>query len=266
MSWKWEELTSPEFTATVEACQGVCLVPMGVLEKHGDHLPLGIDVLHIMNVAERAAAIEPAIIFPQYYFGQIHEARQWSGTIALKHDLLFALLENVCEEISRNGMKKIVLLNGHGGNESMLALFLFRMLEQERDFTLYTIRLSHYMSPVLTSLEWKAQMVSAFDEHGGEGETSTMMAINPDLVKMDALSAPGNPLKRLQHLPPGSTPAWWYADYPDHYAGDATHATPEKGEFLINAYSQKVAEHIKAIKEDTVTPQLLQEFYSRTQH
>ncbi len=265
MTWKWEELTAPQFARAVEEVKGVCIVPLGVLEKHGDHLPLGTDGLVISAIAERAAAIEPAIIFPTCYWGQIMEARQWPGTLAIRHQLLFALLENTCEEIARNGCRKIVLLNGHGGNEALLSLFAFTMLERRREFVAYIAQLGHYMSPVLDSPEWNAMMESDFDDHAGEIETSTMMAVNPALVRMADLSAPALPQKRLAHLP-ARTPMWWYADFPDHYAGDATHATPDKGEFLLRGYSEKVAEIIKAVKEDREAERLQEEFFARTEH
>ncbi|OPZ83022.1 MAG: Creatinine amidohydrolase [bacterium ADurb.Bin429] len=176
-----------------------------------------------------------------------------------------ALLENLCEEIARNGFTKIILFNGHGGNESFLSQFVFRMLETPREFTLYVITLGDYLRPVLSSDKWKAQMVSEFDEHGGEAETSLMLVINPALVKMDQLSPAGTPQKRLAHLP-CRTPVWWYADFPTHYAGDAKHATTKKGTYLLNAYTQRVAEIIKAVKTDTEAPRLQAEYFARICH
>jgi creatinine amidohydrolase len=60
----WEELTAPEFAAAVEKCGRVRALPFGVIEKHGDHLPLGPDILHVRHVAARAAALEPMMVFP----------------------------------------------------------------------------------------------------------------------------------------------------------------------------------------------------------
>jgi len=264
-NWQWAEMTSPEIKEAAVATGGVCIVPMGVYEKHGDHLPLGTDVLCSSTLAIRAADIEPAVVFPPYYFGQIVEAKHWPGAIAIKHDLMTALLENLCEEIARNGFKKILLLNGHGGNEAFLSLFSFRMLECPRDFTVYTAALSHYMSPVLDDPEWKAQMVSTMDQHGGEMETSLIMGIDAAQVKMATLSAPAAPLNRLVNLS-ARAPIWWYADFPEHYAGDATHATPEKGEFLLQRFAHRIAEIIKQVKADTEATRLQEEFYGRVQH
>ena len=82
---RWLELTTPEFVEAVGAVCGVCLVPVGVIEKHGDHLPLGTDSLVVEQVAEDAVAEEPALLFPTLHFSQIAEARHVAGTIALRH-------------------------------------------------------------------------------------------------------------------------------------------------------------------------------------
>ncbi|MHB9022643.1 MAG: creatininase family protein [Armatimonadota bacterium] len=267
MSWKWEELTAPVFADAVKEVNGTCVVPIAVLEKHGGHLPLGMDMLFIRDVAERAAALEPAIIFPPYYFGQIAEGRHWPGTVAIPHRLQFDLLENTCQEIARNGMKKIILLNGHGGNELFLPNFAVSVLDAPRDYTVFVIRLRDYLSPVLESQEWKDQMVSEYDLHGGEMETSMMMGVNPDLVKLEAaVPEEGKRLGRLAHLPGVFTGLFWYADFPNHFAGDPTHATPRKGEFLLQRLAEQVANVVKAVKADTVTPQLAEEFYGRCEH
>ena len=265
MNCKWEELTAPDFAKARDAVGRTCVVPMGVLEKHGDHLPVGTDALFVTRVTEMAVALEPVIQFPTFIYGQIQEAKPFPGTIAIRHDLMAALLLNLCEEIARNGFTKIILLNGHGGNESFLANFTLGMLDQLRPFTLYTVPLSQYFVPVKNSPEWTAMMRSPFDSHGGEMETSLLMAVRPDLVKMQDLSAPGDTQHRLDHVP-AVTPVWWYADYPNHYAGDATHATPDKGTFLMARLSERLAEIFKAVKADTEAPRLMAEFFRRSQH
>ena len=266
MKMNWEELTALDFPRAAEAAKGVCVVPIGVLEKHGNHLPFGTDGIFAHTIAERVVAQEPAILFPAYYFGQIYEAQHWPGTIALRRKVMFGLLENLCEEIARNGLRKIVLLNGHGGNESFLPFFCQCMLATPRDFTIYLIRLGDYYHHAIDTPEWKAMMQSAFDEHGGEAETSALLALRPELVKMDDVAAPGERLGRQRHLPHVTTSVDWYANFPDHYAGDATHATPEKGRFLIDRFATRIAEIVKAVKDDTVTPALLEEFYARIRH
>jgi creatinine amidohydrolase len=123
LPYKMEELTAPKFLKAVEKAGGVCIIPMGILEKHGPHLPLGTDIFESREIAFTAAQTEYAVVFPQYFIGQIFEARHQPGTIAYSNELMWKMLEETCKELSRNGLKKIILLNGHGGNTSFLTYF-----------------------------------------------------------------------------------------------------------------------------------------------
>lgn len=266
MSWKWDEMTSPEFARAVEETRGVCIVPCGVIEKHGVHLPLGTDFMAAQTLAERAADIEPAVVFPALYFGQIAEAKHWPGTVSIGIRLFTELLGEVCGEIARNGLRKIILLNGHGGNTAALGYFSRTMLEEERGYVVYVARLGDYFD---AERELRSELMeSEFDGHAGEVETSVIMAMRADLVKLGALKEvdadSGRPRGRLAHLPKTDTAIRWYSDFPDHYAGDARAATPEKGERFMEVRAQAVAEIVKSVKEDDESGRLLAEFFSRT--
>ena len=82
LSAKWEELTAPDFVQAIHQSQGVCVLPFGIIEKHGPHLPLGTDLLDVRFAVMNAVKQEYAVVFPEYYFGQIFEARQQPGTVA----------------------------------------------------------------------------------------------------------------------------------------------------------------------------------------
>src|SRR5438552_14723198 len=82
LSVHWEELTAADFKDGIARAQGTCLLPFGIMEKHGPHLPLGNDLLNVRYVALNAAQQEYAIVFPEYYFGQIFEAKHEPGTVA----------------------------------------------------------------------------------------------------------------------------------------------------------------------------------------
>jgi len=75
LSAHWEDLTADDFRSAIKQSQGTCLLPFGILEKHGPHLPLGTDLLDVRYAALHAAEQEYAVVFPEYYFGQIFEAR-----------------------------------------------------------------------------------------------------------------------------------------------------------------------------------------------
>ena len=107
----WEELTGDQFPKAVADAQGVCLLPLSVIERHAHHLPLGTDMYIGRELCRRAALLEPAVVFPDFIFTQILEARHCAGTIAIEPDLILKLMDNVACEIARNGLKKIVIVN-----------------------------------------------------------------------------------------------------------------------------------------------------------
>ena len=74
LSVHWEELSAAEFRDAITRAQGTCLLPIGIMEKHGPHLPLGNDLLNVRYIALNAAQQEYTVVFPEYYFGQIAEA------------------------------------------------------------------------------------------------------------------------------------------------------------------------------------------------
>src|SRR5659263_442981 len=109
-----EELTSPQFAKAVEMSGGVCVITIGIIEKHATQLPLGTDLFEARAAVVMAADKEYAVVFPPYYVGQIFEAKHKPGTIAYSNDLMWQMLEETCAVLSRNGLKKIILFNGHG--------------------------------------------------------------------------------------------------------------------------------------------------------
>src|SRR6516162_3353693 len=133
LSTKWEELTAGDFKEAIVKSQGTCLLPFGILEKHGPHLPLGTDLLDVRYASLHAAEQEYAVVFPEYYFGQIFEARHEPGTVAYSAHLQLELLQETTAEMARNGCKKILIVNGHGGNNSLLPFFAQSQLAKPHD-------------------------------------------------------------------------------------------------------------------------------------
>src|SRR5207247_10660285 len=99
LSARWEELTAGDFRTAIQQSQGTCLLPLGILEKHGPHLPLGTDLLDVRYATLHAADQEYAVVFPEYYFGQIFEAKHQPGTIAYSTHLQLALLKETIDEM-----------------------------------------------------------------------------------------------------------------------------------------------------------------------
>jgi creatinine amidohydrolase len=263
---KWENLTTPQFEKAIETCEGVCLLPLGVLEKHGDHLPLGTDVFIAQELACRAAEIEPAIVFPPYFFTQIFEARHTPGTVGIDSRVMYDLLEATCDEIARNGLNKIILVNAHGGNRFFLPHFMMLQLERPRDYVVYIPKPGMGLRSEAMTKAWAEMRQSKIrDEHAGESETSMMLAIHPDLVDSATLpNEQGRSQERLKHLDEAGlyTAISWYADFPHHYSGQAEYGTVEKGQFLLNAMAQRLAQLIRVVKDDDQALALQDEFFS----
>ncbi len=256
---KWEELTSPDFVRAVAKSGGTCVIPLGIIEKHGPHLPLGTDLLDAREVAVRAALKEYAIVFPPYYFGQIFEARHQPGTLAYSQRLMWEILQETCDELSRNGVKKIILLNGHGGNSSFLPYFCQSQLASRKDYAVYLFQPPR--DPDFDA-QVKKMRKTTQEAHAGEGETSTVMAHHPDLVKLsEAGTQSGENQKRLTNIPGLYTGIWWYAQYPNHYAGDGSAGNAKLGELMVEHQAAQLAKAIKEVKEDQNTLELQRRFF-----
>ena len=258
----WEELTGPDFVLAVKKSEGVCVIPMGVIEKHGAHLPLGTDVYIAREVSRRAAAKEYCIVYPYYFTGQIFEAKHQAGTIAYSSELIYKFLDETCREIARNGIKKIILMNSHGGNPAFLEFFCQSQLDKPKDYAVYFFK--HDMDD-----ETEAKVASMRKDiteggHADEVESSEMIAVRSDIVKLDrAAKEPGIDMNRLQ-LNNAYTGIWWYAKYPNHYAGEARNANAALGEVVIGDQVKQLTEVIKAVKADQATLRLQNEFFKES--
>ena len=258
LSTQWEELTGPDFQQAIQKAQNTCVLPFGIIEKHGPHLPLGTDLINVRYASLHGAAQEYAVVFPAYYFGQIFEARHEPGTMAYSARLQLELLQETTDEMARNGCKKILIVNGHGGNNHLLPFFAQAQLDTPRDYIVYV-----FMRPPYPP--GRPPMKTKVDQHAGESETAHTLISRPDLVHMDrAGSESGADLNRLD-LPQGVyTGIWWYAKFPEHYAGDGRPATKELGEFDMQAWANSIANAIRAVKADQVGPRLQQEFFQKS--
>lgn len=259
---QWEQLTAPDFEKAARET-GVCVIALGVVEKHNDHLPLGTDYLIGHAIACKAAEKEPAVVFPPFYFGQIYEGRCFPGTITIKPALLLELVQGVFDEIGRNGFKKIVVFNAHGGNDYFLPFVAQCGLWEEKPYSIYIP--TQGLTPERQAV-WDGMREAPYGGHGGEQETCAILGTHPTLAKMDRVpEEPAKPLGRMKDLPPTMTAIWWYAEYPEHYAGDARVATEEKGQTLVRLMADSLAEYIAAVKADRVVPALEKEFFRRVE-
>jgi len=261
LSVHWEELTASDFREGVRRSQGVCLLPFGIIEKHGPHLPLGTDLLDVRYAALHAAEQEYAPVFPEYYFGQIAEAKHEPGTMSYSRGLQLALLQETTDEMARNGCKKVLIVNGHGGNNSLLPYFAQTQLDKPHDYVVYVF--NELEAPEKGGPPRKTSM----DMHAGEVETSNMMVSRPDLVHLDRANSESGADQARQKIPENIyTGIWWYTRFPFHYSGDGSPANKELGEYQMKWWVDSIAKAIKDVKGDDVSPKLQKEFYEKSTH
>jgi len=174
------------------------------------------------------------------------------------------MLEETCNELSRNGLKKIIIKNGHGGNTSFLQYFCQSQLASRKDYIVVLFREGN--DPV-NGAEIKALKKAKVDGHAGEEETSMMYIIRPDLVDQGAIkSQSGLTQGKLDKLPFGYTGIWWYADYPNHYASDVAEPSKRLGELLLDSEAGQLAVLIKYLKSNNTVEELQEEFNKRAQN
>jgi creatinine amidohydrolase len=261
---RWDEMTPTAFLAAREAAKGLCVLPVASIERHGGHLPLGTDSFVGEEVCRRAARLEPMVVFPVLKFGVNGEAAANPGAVALRSDTLFMLLENLCDEIARNGFRKVLLFSSHGGNGHGLPFFVQEWATRPKDYMVYYYAVS-YAQATLKNPQGKPPPPTG--EHGGTYETAAVMAVESELVKMEQRLPEEHSRKqgRLKHLIDLGvyTAVNFYSDYPWHYRGPAADASPELGDEIVDDRARKLAAAARAIKADEEAPRLMREFRER---
>jgi creatinine amidohydrolase len=174
--------------------------------------------------------------------------------------LQLALLQETTDEMARNGCKKVIIVNGHGGNESLLPYFAQTQMNKPHDYVVYVF---DRRSPVSGGPPKK----TTIDMHAGESETSKMMIARPDTVHLDRAPSESGADQRRQNLPEDVyTGIWWYARFPNHYSGDGSAATEELGKFQMDWWINTLVKAIRAVKADDVSLKLQNEFYEKSRH
>lgn len=263
---QWEKLNKKDFAQAVTTTGGVCVLPVGSMEWHGEHLALGTDYLVAQRMCERATEREPAVVFPALPLGQVCESMAAEGSIALDPALVMQLIRGLCAEIARNGFRKILVVNGHGGNEPLLNLMAFSDGRQPRDYMVYYARWYQSDDPAL------AKMISEDCQgrpigHACEWETSLVMALCGE--EYANLSYVPEETVQMQSRSDGidgqaATCVDWFSRAPQCYVGNARHATAERGRRYAEFYIDRLAKLIRAVKDDQKLPALQQEYFRRS--
>ncbi|MBE6689289.1 MAG: creatininase family protein [Ruminococcaceae bacterium] len=277
----WENLRCEEFKDAVEKCNKVCVIPIGCVEAHGVHLPLGCDTIKAREFCARASEIHPVCVFPAMYFGEKCGSGEFPGTIIFPIPLIWQILEQSCLEAARNGFEKILIVSSHGGNTNMLMSFVQHMMDKMDGFVVY-----HYYQrmatpdmvlgdiesfPYLTD-EDKAIMQDYVDNkkmdgHGGFVETGCLYDICPEYVRLDRMDAVSSEsVHRFDELNRAGirSPFFWMGDYPNSYAADMHYGLNERIAKAIAAKTvESTARAFKCLREETVSMEYYKEWMAK---
>ena len=282
---KWEFLREEEFKDAIERSGGLCVLPLGCLEKHGQQCPVGNDSLKAMRITEEAAELEEVMVFPTgLWLGDLCGANTIenpietgsAGYIALKPETLLTVLEELCDEIARNGFRKILIINGHGGNTATLGHFLRRQESVKKSYaTMVTPLRSKVVSspvdfynymlenrseyPMLTDADM--EVLKGWAEKGTWGgghadftETASVMGYYPELIALDRLDAEsGISTHQSDYLQKAgvSVVRGWNVNYPNAISGfPAYGVTQTIGQAMNTFCAEELAKIFKILKND----------------
>lgn len=243
----WARVGVDDFPKLRKASEGVAVLPLGSLESHGPHLPLGSDGLAVDEAMRRLAQKETVAILPTLYYSVVTGAPAGTGGVHIKQDVVFMLLENICDEAARNGFSKICLANGHGCY--LGAIFPIRILEAGKPYMIYNI------SPYAGKFKEMAQMDGA--EHYGHAcsvETSMVMASGEGLVHLEKMKKKSFPINSLPDIGVATVPVSWPMRYPEGCVGEPHEASKEKGETYMNMWVDELVTTLRKIKRDRTVP------------
>lgn len=278
----WKNILPDDFPAAVEACKGVCILPIGAMEVHGAYLPLGTDSILAATYAERAAEQVTACVFPELYFGDLGGGSFLPGSIIFPTDVIWTILEHACCEIHRNGFSKIVIFNGHGGNSWMLTAFLRNMLIRHPELLIYKIDLHLVMpSQILNHIDKYPELTEedrqiladyvpkeSFGGHGCFSELGLLYDVCPEMIRLDKMDAvSGQSTGLYDAFDKLGIETWlsWYGNFPNSYVA-APH--PGMNDRIAQAMGQALTTHVtemlQLIREDTISVEHHKDWYNRS--
>lgn len=257
---QWVNLTSSALQEAMRAGLPAVL-PLGSIEAHSDHLPLGNDTFKVERTCIQAAEIEGAVVLPPIYYTDVKSMQMRCGAIDMDGQILVPMVERICDEVSRNGFRKILLASGHGGNGRWMNFLRNEMMGRGKEYIMYT-----YYVPLLADPEKdKHLMQSASDGHGGEVESSLALHLFPELTHMERHEIATEASNALD-FGGAATPYDFAAAWPKALSGDPSHATAEKGRHFFESCVAALVNVLRKIKIDTSMAAFQEEFNKRRVH
>ena len=266
----WADLKSPDF-ARLDLTRSIAVLPVAAIEQHGPHLPLSVDTDLVNGVI--AAALPhlpealPVLFLPTQSVGLSPEHARFAGTLTLKAETVIHLWTELAESVARTGVKKLVLLNSHGGQVGVMDV-VARDLRARLNMLVYSV--NWFNLPLIDEQGSSvSELFSAhehrFGIHAGDMETSMMLALKPERVDMTQAqnfhSTSQDRSEKFTILGDGRSAklGWQMQDYnPQGAVGNASAASAEKGRALLGAAGRSMAQLLTEIDQlpaDTLTNQ-----------
>lgn len=261
MKFQLSDMSTEEVREILKKCE-IALIPVGSVEQHGPHMPLFSDSLITYEVtklvAEKIHNEIPIVVAPLIPFGKSTEHSKFPGTITLRSETFTNLIKDVCRSLAKAGFKKLVLVNGHGGNTQLLGSIALDVAEETKTFV---VVFDWWQTDILSDV--KSQILeSKFDLHAGEIETSMLLFLKPDLVQKEKIQ---------RHFPIKFTEETGFkylrVDKP-HYVfgfswfsedlslsgvtGDPTKAEAAKGKVFLDKLTERLCDVIRELKNKIV--------------
>ena len=245
----------------VDKQETIVLIPLGALEQHGNQAPLGTDdiiaeamVKYIREELEKEEEDFPMLIFPVIPVGLSTEHRNFCGSITFRPDTYYHLLYDISVSLAHHGFKKLAFLVCHGGNSPIVQV-LSRELRSELGISPFILSSGAFSHPDVKATVSEGNI---WDFHGGEMETSMVMAVDESLVKLDTAEAgiPAPFVNNKTLLPYGSVSIGWVSEdwrtaegKPIGIGGDPRGGTAEKGRIILRTSARALIPGLKEIRD-----------------
>ncbi|AQZ99745.1 creatininase [Comamonas kerstersii] len=266
-SRRWADVSARDFALAQRsglAAQTVAILPVGAVEQHGPHLPLKVDTALVEGVVDAAlplmAADVPVLVLPTQAIGLSLEHQDYAGTLSLSPATLLAVWTELGVCVARAGVKKLLIFNAHGGNVSSMDI-VARQLRMQCGLLVYHSSWFNLPQPAGVNEAFSAHE-HRFGVHGGETETSMMLHLAPELVRMEhARHFASSSEVRARQFPilgngKSAKLGWAMQDYnPQGAAGNAAAADAQRGQALVQGAAASLAQlcaEIHALPEGTV--------------
>jgi creatinine amidohydrolase len=263
----WADLTTTDF-AELDLARTIAVLPVAATEQHGPHLPLSVDTDLVNGVVTACLphlpVDSPVLFLPTQNVGLSPEHARFAGTLTLKAETVIRLWTDIGESVAASGVKKLVLLNAHGGQVSVMDI-VARDLRARLGMLVYSV--SWFNLPLRDAEGGDVNALFSAEEHrfgvhAGDTETSMMLALRPERVRMaqaqNFRSTAQDRAERFEILGNGKSAklGWQMQDYNRHgAAGNAAAATEGKGQALLAASGRALAQLLAEI--DRLPPETL---------